>query len=85
MTDKLVSSQKDEIGINGYAEDGNASSAFVYPYQAIMCTVEWHDLPLENNKRMKIEDSRISYEEVRLREPKLLCDFFERHLKFSNV
>lgn len=70
---------------NGFAEDGNTSTAFTYPYNAIMCTIEWHDAYGNDNKRTKIEDSRISYEEVRQREPKLLCEFFERHLQFSNV
>ena len=64
-------------------ENGITNSVFKYPFSAILCTVEWQD-QYNENKKSKIEDSRVSYEIVRDKDPKLLCDFFERHLQFAN-
>ena len=44
----------------------------------IMCTVEWYP-DLDDGGSIP-KDSRVPYAEVRKKAPKLLCDFFERHL-----
>ena len=44
-----------------------------------MCKVEWKPINDESGKVIQITDSEINYQEIRLKAPHLLCDFFERN------
>ena len=66
------------------SETNQQQGGHIYPFQDVHCTIEWQNVHITEKKTTKVEDSKVSYEEVRRKEPKLLCDFFERHLHFVN-